>query len=618
MPTPWSRIKAVVGEALELDPVARGSFVAAQLNDDPDALARARALLEAAANASIIDPPTADPASLELDHDRTFQDCSGLRIGQYQITRLIGRGGMGAVYEAIQDAPRRSVALKLMNTGLASRQAVRRFKDEASVLGKLRHPSIAQVYEAGVYQPPAPGAASVPYFAMEYVPDALPITLAAAARKLSLRDRVHLCIQTCDAVQHGHQRGVIHRDLKPANILADPTGESALIPKIIDFGVARVTLASDDSLIATAFTTPGQIVGTLRYMSPEQASGDDTDTRSDVYSLGVILYEIFTGRHPLEMKSSSIAQTLATIQTAVPVRPSTIVKELRGDLETILLKAVEKDRSRRYQSAADLASDLTRFLNDEPIMARPPSTAYALRTFARRNRTLVGGFLATVLALSAGIVGTTVGLVRARHAETLAEDEAARSLRVADFLKDTLRSVDPNLAVPVDPKLQKIDPWRNAWRGEQGWGFAGTPGHKATIVEMLKSAAAQLDRRFAADPLVRADLSLLLGQSLAHQSEFETATALLQEAVDIRRQQLGEDSTQTQYARLEYAEMLRVANRTTEAIHEYQNVLDRTTATRGWLDPMAIRAAASLTRIEAIADPKLAARDVRMHYDRIV
>ena len=293
----------------------------------------------------------------------------GRRIGRFHIKSVVASGGMGTVYLAMQDEPRRHVALKLMKHGIASRSALRRFKFEAQLLARLRHPGIAQIYESGTHDD---GTGGVPYFAIEYVPGALPLTTYARERKLDIGERLELFAEVCDAVAHGHQKGIIHRDLKPANILVDSHGR----PKIIDFGVARAT--DSDLAVTTLQTDLHQIIGTLQYMSPEQCGNDalDIDTSSDVYGLGVVLYELLCEQLPYDISDSLLPAAVETIRTQEPARPSTINRALKGDLETILLKALNKGRDRRYRTAADFGDDIRRYLNDEAIVARPPSLAY--------------------------------------------------------------------------------------------------------------------------------------------------------------------------------------------------------------------------------------------------
>ena len=264
----------------------------------------------------------------------------GARIGAYTIQRLIGQGGMGAVYLAEQRSPHRSVALKLMRPGLASAQALRRFEHEAEVLGRLQHPGVAQIYEAGLHD-------GAPFFAMEFV-DGPTLTQYADDHKLSARDRLRLFVRVCEAVHHAHTKGVVHRDLKPSNILVAEVGDPPEPqPKVLDFGVARAT---DSDVQATTMQTEiGQLIGTVPYMSPEQVSGrtTDVDTRSDVYALGVVLYELLAGRLPYDLKDRIVLEVARIIQEDDPTRLSSLDTRLRGDVETIVGKALEKDRDRR-------------------------------------------------------------------------------------------------------------------------------------------------------------------------------------------------------------------------------------------------------------------------------
>lgn len=334
-------------------------------------------------------------------------------IGRYKILGIIGSGGMGHVYEAMQEAPRRRVALKIIRAGSASEMALRRFQYETQVLAKLHHPNIAQIYEAGTWESPE---GEVPFFAMEYIPGRMGLIEYAKKRDLPIRDRLELFTKVCNAVHHGHQKGVIHRDLKPDNILVDSSGE----PKIIDFGVARATDA--DLAVTTMQTTMGQLIGTLQYMSPEQcdADPDRIDTRSDVYALGVLLFQLLSGKLPYDLRRQAIHEAVRVIKEQRPDSMATISGTLKGDVDTIAMKAMEKDRERRYQSAAELANDIAHFLNSEPIEARPLSISYQLRLFTKKYKRTCAAVFALIITIILGTIGTTWGMIEANRQRAIA------------------------------------------------------------------------------------------------------------------------------------------------------------------------------------------------------
>ncbi|NQW48120.1 MAG: protein kinase [Planctomycetes bacterium] len=333
-----------------------------------------------------------DPAV--ADHD----PLEGAIIGEVKIKRLIAEGGMGRVYEGLQDKPRRPVAVKIMRPGFVSREACRRFDNESEVLGRLRHPYIAQIYSAGIC---TIVGAQVPYFVMEFVPDALPITKYAAAKKLSTNDRIELFRKVCEAVAHGHEKNVIHRDLKPSNILVEPNG----VPKIIDFGVARCVDASPEEM--TAMTDMGQLIGTVQYMSPEQFSGNPTnvDVRADVYALGVILYELLANRPPYEIRQKEIFEAARVVRDYKPVSPAKFNLNLTADVVRITGTCLQKDRRRRYANAVELQGALADYLGGKPVLDRNPGWLGSVITQARDWAGNIPVRLTVGLAL-AGLVAT--------------------------------------------------------------------------------------------------------------------------------------------------------------------------------------------------------------------
>ncbi|MBL9001941.1 MAG: serine/threonine protein kinase [Phycisphaerae bacterium] len=428
------------------------------------------------------------------------------RIGHYKIHRLIGAGGMGAVYEAEQDQPRRTVALKVMRGALSSPQASRRFEYESELLARLRHPGIAQVYEAGTHTEASTGLA-VPYFAMEFIPEAKELCQYADAHNLDRAARIALFQRVCDAVQHGHQRGVIHRDLKPANILVDSAGN----PKIIDFGVARASTEEGDPRV-TQQTTPGQMIGTLQYMAPEQCGGDsgDIDVRADVYALGVILFELLSGRPPYELEGKSLFEAAMIVREDPPTRPGTIVRDLRGDLETILLKALEKNRAQRYDSAADFAADLARHLRCEPIVARHIGVAGRLTRWVKRNRAV-----ATVIAASSVVLISTSVLLIAR---ILAESKRANEALVV--AERNLRAANDNFAL-VRNMFSRIRPDE-------------TRGGLVDVGSLVDSAAESFERKEPELPETRADFREFLGEAYRGVGEYAKEVEVRRRAVEIR------------------------------------------------------------------------------------
>ncbi len=347
-------------------------------------------------------------------------------LGHFRLLSVLGTGGMGVVFEAEQHRPRRRVALKVMRSDVASTSAIQRFRREIETLGRLQHPGIAQIHEAGSLAAREGVGAALPYIAMELV-RGKPLDDFIRASAGSTRLVAELIARVCDAVHHAHQRGVVHRDLKPANILVVQEENAPAQPKVLDFGIAR--LAEREGPGGTVATSAGQILGTLAYMSPEQLLGEpaSVDHRSDVYALGVMLYELLAGRLPLDVRDRPIADAARIVRDEEPTRLGTIDTRLRGDLETIVSKAIEKDPGRRYPSAQALGDELRRHLRDEPILARPITRVERIRRFARRNRAVVVGTAATIVALLGGTVATAVFASRAIDARDRAEWTAYRA-----------------------------------------------------------------------------------------------------------------------------------------------------------------------------------------------
>jgi serine/threonine protein kinase/tetratricopeptide (TPR) repeat protein len=512
------------------------------------------------------------------------------RIGHYTIIRILGEGGMGTVYEAQQESPKRAVALKVIRAGHVSPALLRRFEHESAVLGRLQHPGIAQVYEAGTV--PDERGHPVPFFAMEFI-RGVPLNEYAASKGLGTRDRLDLVARICDAVYHAHQKGVIHRDLKPGNILVDESGQ----PKVLDFGVARAT--DSDIQQTTIQTDIGQIIGTVPYMSPEQVGGDpsELDTRSDVYALGVIAYELLSGRLPYSLDKRVIHEAVRIIREEEPTRLSSINRTLRGDVETIVAKALEKEKARRYQSAESLASDIRRYLKDEPITARPASTWYHVRKFSRRNKGLVAGLAVAFVFLSAGLVLSLISradAVRARNAEKTRADELKQ---VSDFQGKMLAQVDPTTAgvrlaedvrsrytavlakasVPQDERASQIESFVSQFSRVN----ATDTALKLIDETILKPAAEAIGKEFSDQPTVAATLRAVLAERYHDLGMDQAAANLGQLALADRRRILGEEHEDTILSIGNLAAYTKGLGKRDEAEPLYREALDKSRRVRG-------------------------------------
>ncbi|MBX3377448.1 MAG: protein kinase [Phycisphaeraceae bacterium] len=486
----WLQAERLFHAALELDPAGRSGFLDSACLGDGELRRSVETLLRGheSAGDDFMSPPEVTVPEPAIPPG----------IGKYRVVRLIASGGMGSVYEALQDSPARTVAIKVVRTPWASAPELHRFTQEAQILARLNHPGIAKVFEAGVFQS---GTASLPFIALEYIGDATPITTFAAA--LSIPAKLQLFAQVCDAIHHGHQRGVIHRDLKPQNILVRPDGH----PIVIDFGIARLIEAPSN----TRHTVTGQFIGTLSYTSPEQAEGDPDllDIRADVYSLGAVLYELVCGRPPIEVDGMNLFEAVQRIRSIVPPTPRSLAPEVDRDLETIILTALAKDRSRRYSSVASLVDDLHRYGRHEPISARPATAAYHARMFIRRHRTLATGAAIAAAGLALGTAGAMWQADtarderdRARLAELRAINESDAAKRVAACLESSIAALDPAGITP-----------------------------EASRAIMLSTSANVIDRELTAQPITKARLLRHLATAYANLGLPDRAKSLFQGAL---------------------------------------------------------------------------------------
>ena len=537
----FERLAQIVVEASELSPAERSAYLDSACSGDPSLRREAEAKLAYLDSESPMLRTHGVHRHLGVDvppdreSPRDSQSLSNAgspsnppagahleSVGPFRVLRVLGSGGMGIVYEAEQAEPiQRRVAIKLIKAGMDSEEVIARFATERQALAVMDHPSIARVLDAGMTE------TGRPYFVMELV-DGIPITDYCEERGLSIRSRLALMIAVCQAVQHAHQKGVLHRDLKPSNVLITQV-DGQPVPKVIDFGIAKAT--GSGSSLGGDHTVQGQVIGTPEYMSPEQALGGErsVDTRTDVYSLGVLLYELLTDQLPFDsdtLRERSLVEIQRILTDTEPARPSTRVdpslrRQLRGDLDWIVLCAMEKDPARRYESAAALARDIERALHDEAIEARPPSTTYRLRKAVRRHR-LAFGFVATVAVLLLGFgVWMSVlyrraegNLARAVAAERAAAQESRTAKEVSAFLTDLFEVSDPGEA----------------------------RGNSVTAREILDRGAAKIDAELAGEPLVQATMKATIGEVYGKLGLFDQAEPLLRDALDTQASQSRVDS----------------------------------------------------------------------------
>jgi non-specific serine/threonine protein kinase/serine/threonine-protein kinase len=536
----WERVKEILHHAMQLAPEQRTEFLDGSCGSNAALREEVESLLLADNGLHpgfLLSPPMADKwdsVANGIDH------AAGLSAGQiiaqrFQLVRKLGAGGMGQVWLAEQTSPvKRQVALKLIKAGMYDESVVQRFEAERQSLAIMDHPAIAKVFDAGTTPQ------GQPYFVMEFV-QGLPITEYCDLKKLKIPDRLEIFIQACEAVQHAHQKAIIHRDLKPANILvADVDGKPT--PRIIDFGLAKaITPQTSDE---PHFTKMGIFMGTPGYMSPEQAdpSVRDIDTRTDVYSLGVVLYVLLAGLQPFDTKQQQkfpLDELLRKLRVEEPPTPSTrvggnrmnsagaaeargteprqLVKILRGDLDWITMKALEKDRARRYGTASDLASDIRHYLNHEPVVARPANISYQFRKYVRRHRVAAAVVSSLVIVLLSFSVLQALQLRRITHERDRANRERDRANRIAEFMTSMFKVSDPSQS----------------------------RGNTITAREILDKASNDLNTGLAKDPEVQSQMMQDMARTYENLGLYPRAHELAQRALDSRLSLIGPDDPKT-------------------------------------------------------------------------
>ncbi|MGE3180708.1 MAG: tetratricopeptide repeat protein, partial [Phycisphaerae bacterium] len=494
-------------------------------------------------------PPIPENSSIDADatleqglKSSAFSEEPGDTIGRYRLLEQIGEGGFGVVFMAEQREPiRRKVALKIIKLGMDTRQIVARFEQERQALAIMDHPNIARVYDAGATR------SGRPFFVMELC-NGDPVTAYCDQNKLSIRDRLELFVQICRAVQHAHQKGIIHRDIKPRNVLVSEQDGRPLV-KVIDFGIAKATEAKLTD--KTLFTGHRQMIGTPQYMSPEQASGSlDIDTRTDVYSLGVLLYELLTGTTPCDprsLRSADVVEFQRMICEIEPQKPSTRFERssevaaliasqrgseprrlgflLRGDLDWLTMKALEKDRTHRYSAAGDFAADVQRHLDDEPILAGPPRTSYRVRKFIRRHRIGVIAGTTVALALVIGVIGTTWGMLWALEERSRADEAASAEMEINRFLTEDLLGMVAPAEMGRDVKMRDV----------------------------LDVAAQQIEGRFVRQPFVEASIRITLGRTYSKLGLPGAAIPHFRRAIDLLTEHTSTADVETLQVRIDLA-----------------------------------------------------------------
>lgn len=564
-PARYRWIETIFQRAADLPAEQREAFLETACGNDPALREQVERLLAHADRPETFTPLRDEMSRDDSPADGDGDDLVGRHVGHYAVLERVGEGGFGDVYRAWQFEPlQRTVALKVIKRGMDTRHVIARFEAERDALALMDHPHIARVFDAGVTDD------GRPYFVMEFV-EGQPMTTFCDERNLSVRDRIRLFAHVCHAVQHAHQKGIIHRDLKPTNIIVSVI-DGVSVAKVIDFGIAKAVRGqSTGETIETVQRGP---IGTPAYMAPEQATpgSGDLDTRVDIYALGVLLYELLVGARPFDaqrLDAMPFDEVLHVIREEEPPRPSTRVgtlgperrriarnrrvdprtlrRVLRGDLDWITVKCMEKDRSRRYATASELAADLQRHLAHEPVLATPPSTLYRARKFLRRHRFGVLAAAVIALALIGGTLSTTWQARRAAQRQREATRQATIAQAVNDFLNhDVLAAADPR----------------------------ESSDRELTVREALDIAAQNLGDRFADQPLVKAAIHTTLGETYLHLGEYRDSAHHLQRAYELRRNLLGAEHPDTLETMNDLARVYRRLQRFDEAEQLFRETIE--------------------------------------------
>jgi len=566
---------AIFNGALQLPQQQRAAYLTIACAADSSLRERVEKLLKvhedagsflAEARERPAEPSPAQPPKQTIAVGSLAGEKEGELIDRYKILQEIGQGGGGVVYMAQQEEPvKRRVALKVIKLGMDTRQVIGRFEAERQALALMDHPNIAKVLDAGATE------TGRPFFVMELV-RGIKITEYCDQNKLPTVERLKLFVQICHAVQHAHQKGIIHRDIKPSNILVT-LHDGVPVPKVIDFGIAKAT--TDVQLTdKTMFTRFEQFIGTPAYMSPEQAemSGLDIDTRTDIYSLGVLLYELLTGKTPFDQKElleAGLDNMRKAIREKEPVRPSTrvgslqgedrtttaarrgleapkLVTLLRGDLDWIVMKALEKDRTRRYDTANGLAAEVARYLNDEPVLARPPSKIYRFHKLARRNKAAFAATAVVFLALLGGLGVSTwmFAKERAAHQRAIAAEKEQKRLRQEADLARQQAEADDKRARTEAQKSQQVATFLKEML--QGVDPEEAQGQDTTILKkILDRTAARIGADLKTQPEVEAQIRETLGRVYADVGEYGPGIEMLRRALQLHETTTGPETTNT-------------------------------------------------------------------------